>query len=60
MIGLAKNNSEMEHSSCAPIFTVAKIDSLFKRMMETIDGELGTDKEKISHWEEKIRKRFNL
>ncbi len=60
MYELDEHNPMMGRSSCAPIFTVAKIDSLFKRMLERIDGELGTDKEKISHWEEKIRKRFNL
>lgn len=60
MIGLAENNSEIEHSSRAPVFTVAKIDSLFKRMMESIDVELGTDKAKIAQWESNIRKRFNI
>ena len=44
------NNPKIGKSSCTPAFTVAKIDSFFKRMLETINKELGTDKEKIAHW----------
>lgn len=57
---LNKNNPRMGKSSCVPAFSVAKIDCFFKRMLETINKELGTDKEKIAHWEENIRERFNL
>ncbi len=43
-----------------PLLTVVKIDSLIKRMLETLNEELGSDKKKIAQWEENIRKRFNL
>ncbi|HDZ16751.1 hypothetical protein LCGC14_1053330 [marine sediment metagenome] len=57
---LYKNGTKMGRSSFTPALIVAKIDSFFKRMLEAINDELGTDKEKIAHWEENIRKRFNL
>lgn len=60
MNDLDENKPMMGKSSCAPAFTVVKIDSLFKRMLETINREIGSNKKKIAQWEENIRKRFNL
>lgn len=54
------NNPKISSSGCVPALTVVKIDSVFKRMLETLNEELGDDKEKITKWEENIRKRFNL